>query len=54
MYHLVQYLLCTYKSHFQLVGGPFDMESKFIIQRASSVDRLVELIDNCNSDLQVI
>jgi hypothetical protein len=39
--------------NMQLVGGPFDMESKFIIQSPTCINRLVCLTDICDDELQV-
>lgn len=37
----------------QLVGGPFDVENKFIIQNSRNIGKMVELLDVCPSPLKV-
>jgi len=37
----------------QLVGGPFDLESRFIIESSENVDRMLELVDVCPEQIQV-
>jgi hypothetical protein len=38
----------------QLVGGEFDMELNFVIQDAQNIKHMLELLDHCPSNLQVI
>jgi hypothetical protein len=37
-----------------LVGGPFDLESRFIIENGESIVGMLNLLDECSSKLQVI
>lgn len=39
---------------FQLVGGAFDIESRFIIEDPENVVRMVKLLDNASERLQVL
>lgn len=39
---------------FQLVGGEFDMELNFVIQDAQNIKHMLELLDHCPPNLQVI
>jgi hypothetical protein len=36
------------------VGGEFDMELNFVIQDAQNIKHMLELLDHCPSNLQVI
>jgi hypothetical protein len=38
----------------QLVGGEFDMELNFVIQDAQNIKHMLELLDHCPSNLQVM
>jgi hypothetical protein len=38
----------------QLVGGEFDMELNFVIQDAQNIKHMLELLDHCPPNLQVI
>ena len=37
----------------QLVGGPFDLESKYLIDNPQNIDKMLELIELCPSNIQV-
>lgn len=40
-------------SHFQLVGGVFDLEARFNIKDSSDLILLLELLEHCNVSLKV-
>lgn len=40
-------------SHFQLVGGVFDLEARFTIKDSSDLIILLELLEHCNVSLKV-
>ena len=42
-----------FKSLTQLVGGPFDLKEKFLIQEPNVILLLLELLPNLSEDLQV-
>lgn len=44
-------LLCAL---LQLVGGEFDMELNFVIQDAQNIKHMLELLDHCPPNLQVL
>jgi hypothetical protein len=37
-----------------LVGGPFDLESRFIIENGETIVGMLNLLDECPAKLQVI
>jgi hypothetical protein len=52
--NMVRYANYILFSSLQLVGGEFDMELNFVIQDAQNIKHMLELLDHCPPNLQVI